>query len=77
VAGGGSGDSPDRLDLLPGLAEGCFDDDASWSLELPGTRNVAAYRVRAGARPGLILFFSQGTAHRGDVWVFPPRRVTP
>ncbi|HOX43657.1 MAG TPA: VCBS repeat-containing protein [Myxococcota bacterium] len=73
VAGGGSGDNPDRLDLLPGLAEGCFDDDASWSLELPGTRNVGAYRVRAGGSPGLILFFSQGTTHRGDVWVFPPR----
>ncbi len=73
VAGGGSGENPDRLDLRAGREGGCFEGGARWSLELPGTRHVFAYRPRAGARPGLIVYFTQGERSRGDVWVLPPR----
>jgi hypothetical protein len=73
LAGGGSGKTPDRLELRAGSPAGCFETGAVWRVELEATRYVSAYRPRADGRPGLIVRFSRGEALRGDVWVFPPR----
>ena len=70
VAGGGSGDNPDRLEVHPGTRGGRFSDRVFWRLSLPATPNVYPYRRRSGERPGLIVHFPLVERLRGDVWVF-------
>ena len=68
-AGGGSGDEPDRLEILPGTRAGKFADDPTWHIDLPGTRFVVPLRIRPGDKPGLLIYFSLVEKRRGDVWV--------
>ncbi len=70
IAGGGSGDNPDRLDIHPGTRGGRFSDRVWWRLSLPATPNVYPYLRKIGARPGLIIHFPLVERLRGDVWVF-------
>lgn len=70
VAGGGSGENPDRLEIRPGLKERGYDSDAVWSVDLSGTRFVKPFSVRSDGPPGLLVYFPVVRGKKGDVWVF-------
>ncbi len=68
-AGSGSGKNPDRLEIRAGLADGGFDSDAVYSIELTGTRYLLPFSVKPGGLPGLLIYFPKIEGNEGDVWV--------
>jgi hypothetical protein len=72
LAGGGSGKYRDRIVLLLGQGHGVFDPSPAWSLSLPSTRFIKAFRISPKSPPGLLIYFSRSKKHCGDVWVLTP-----
>jgi hypothetical protein len=69
LAGEGSGQNPDRIELRPGQGKGRF-ADAVWGISLPATQFVVPFRPTADGRPGLLVAFPTVRDREGDVWVF-------